>query len=885
MTSIPDSCIVDALQQTEDELNGKHKRVRFTTEETKIEKSTTFHESNSKRSSFLGSDRMVCAINDKASHGNVEALSRRPLRGTPSGLLLRPVTLNSKFVDKDPRQKCPSIIRLSSSPNFTSVHNRNELLKNGVIPVQIIRDPRDLFSSSAKVESMEVGNDLISTKNKICPACRALTSNPICEHCRAVVEPETKLNTESTIQPFVTITKIPRTVIVKRRYTPLQIVKTSDKLNQSPVKRLLTRHTINEPPECFTLSSDDESENNSNVKVTPLSSDILNVEESKTATEDVEKKIHNAEIHLFNVEPKDEFVKHVLNCRSIRFGSYKCKAVRLKVTQEYFSVNIPSLAKDNKVVTVNIPYWEMKDFMVHFQINMPFMAFKTSRSFASAIRNRLHMDSQSELYYDPESFLEVRQLIVILPESFSEESISSITSYLLEIDKVKNTTSPLLRKITFEAANAILIKSAHLEKCRGSLSTKESKQESPHRRIFKELSEAESSKIMAVYPLPPLTERMQITTADFHCLNPETCLNDAIIDFYLKYVYFEKLSERDRKRTYIFSSFFYKKLVNSRSASRARLSAGRVSLSSDDHRNRLKGWTKHVDLFEKDFVIIPINQRNHWYLAIICFPALAGEVKNENAEDANTSIVDESAEITEKVEVSVAKKNHQLVSYDYDSDSSNETVKLFSDSLSESFLSEDVEMEDVENKAQEAATSNSEEEQHKIPCIIIFDSLHPRGWSVLASNLREFLSNEWEAKRNTPKVFDKETMKGAYPVVPQQCNYMDCGVYLLQYVESFFENPIKDFRVPICGLENWFSETIIESKRKDIQELILKLSKEQTRRQNDVSVNKSHDVSDNNVGESEKIITERNDVCENVVDEMSSSQLNESESLSNSPVL
>lgn len=35
--------------------------------------------------------------------------------------------------------------------------------------------------------------------------------------------------------------------------------------------------------------------------------------------------------------------------------------------------------------------------------------------------------------------------------------------------------------------------------------------------------------------------------------------------------------------------------------------------------------------------------------------------------------------------------------------------------------------------------------------------------------------------------FDKPTMKGATPGCPQQSNSSDCGVYVLQYIESFFQ--------------------------------------------------------------------------------------------------
>lgn len=39
---------------------------------------------------------------------------------------------------------------------------------------------------------------------------------------------------------------------------------------------------------------------------------------------------------------------------------------------------------------------------------------------------------------------------------------------------------------------------------------------------------------------------------------------------------------------------------------------------------RVKTWTKNIDLFKKDFVVVPINENCHWFLAIICFPGLDG---------------------------------------------------------------------------------------------------------------------------------------------------------------------------------------------------------------------------------------------------------------------
>lgn len=50
-----------------------------------------------------------------------------------------------------------------------------------------------------------------------------------------------------------------------------------------------------------------------------------------------------------------------------------------------------------------------------------------------------------------------------------------------------------------------------------------------------------------------------------------------------------------------------------------------------------------------------------------------------------------------------------------------------------------------------------------------------------------YLEVEWEVRKGNKRSFSKEVMKGSNPKVPQQNNFSDCGVYILQYVESFFE--------------------------------------------------------------------------------------------------
>lgn len=65
-------------------------------------------------------------------------------------------------------------------------------------------------------------------------------------------------------------------------------------------------------------------------------------------------------------------------------------------------------------------------------------------------------------------------------------------------------------------------------------------------------------------------------------------------------------------------------------------------------------------------------------------------------------------------------------------------------------------------------------------------------------------------------------MSGCLVKVPQQQNFTDCGLFLLQYVEQFFADPLKDYRLPI-KLLNWFHQDIVTRKREDISNLIKKL--------------------------------------------------------------
>ncbi|XP_018020822.1 sentrin-specific protease 6-like [Hyalella azteca] len=93
--------------------------------------------------------------------------------------------------------------------------------------------------------------------------------------------------------------------------------------------------------------------------------------------------------------------------------------------------------------------------------------------------------------------------------------------------------------------------------------------------------------------------------------------------------------------------------------------------------------------------------------------------------------------------------------------------------------------------------------------------------------LRDYLRMEYICKRKrNDRTFTRETLKGAVPCVPKQTNFIDCGLYTLQFTESFFRQPLKDYRFPISSIVNWFDEAIVAGKRKAIARLIKTLMDE-----------------------------------------------------------
>ena len=141
---------------------------------------------------------------------------------------------------------------------------------------------------------------------------------------------------------------------------------------------------------------------------------------------------------------------------------------------------------------------------------------------------------------------------------------------------------------------------------------------------------------------------------------------------------------------------------------------------------------------------------------------------------------------------------------------------------------EDMDDENGSKKMEEGAGAKTAIRQ---PCILTFDSLSGGSKASTHQTLREYLSFEWKNKMvpsgAEEKVFTKDTMVGDCPKVQLQPNSFDCGIFLLQYVESFFRDPIGDYSLPISSIKEWFPKKEVQDKRDYIASLIRKLAWEQ----------------------------------------------------------
>uniref|UniRef100_A0A8B9GK70 Ubiquitin-like protease family profile domain-containing protein n=1 Tax=Astyanax mexicanus TaxID=7994 RepID=A0A8B9GK70_ASTMX len=304
--------------------------------------------------------------------------------------------------------------------------------------------------------------------------------------------------------------------------------------------------------------------------------------------------------------------------------------------------------------------------------------------------------------------------------------------------------------------------------------------------------------LLIQFPPPPCKRAITVTTEDLECLDSGEFLNDVIIDFYLKYLLVQKAPQASVKRSHVFSSFFYKQLTR-------RDNANEDSSSTPAQlrrHQRVRTWTRHVDIFEKDFLFVPVNQEAHWYLVVVCFPGMDEPqwVKREGQDSAEDT-TENSSDSTAGTETQEGSKNN--------SEGEKSSGKFRVNSLWVKIIIIIIFIYLI-----------------LTPCILIMDSLKLSVHERIFKLLREYLQVEWETKRGGHRDFSAEKMVGSHCRVPLQDNSSDCGLYLLQYAESFLQDPVVNFELPL-RLECWFPRQQVREKREEIRDLVLRLYRSQ----------------------------------------------------------
>ncbi|XP_012219904.1 uncharacterized protein [Linepithema humile] len=606
---------------------------------------------------------------------------------------------------------------------------------------------------------------------------------------------------------------------------------------------------IHKEPECLTISSDEEEEgrtkkvaclNNSvapgnasnalpedmdtildkepvitNTSVFSSYSDFLaNIEESSKGICDNQSFLDNEQLQLTQI---------AIECRTVRIGSYKYYP-REKVVITYNGVrfSVPLLEDVTSFVTLDVKYQDIVKLLIHYGKGMPVLFFYTSTKTGAMIRELLGMQDPKGPYYDPAGKDQTHKRITLLPEKLPDDSRATLKLLFARGGKIE--------ELNPKEANDILIRASPRDNQQSQDVVKKQVQGSV---IPNSVGVTECIQTITVYPPPPAKGGIAINTEDYLCLAEDQFLNDVIIDFYLKYLTLEVLSESDQQRTHVFSSYFYKRLTSPH----AQAAESNVPMTPAAKRHaRVQKWTKNVNIFEKDFIIIPINEHAHWFLAIICFPGLVGKIST-CVTKTNENDVNKAAQKSKKLKELKAKAVTigsttitpvpTTITIDQLDDGSerdeaegdDEEMEMYSEEEEE----EDDQSEEKKNQVEVQVKVEPQKETVKMPCILIFDSLAGASRARVVATLRDYLSCEHLAKLGVEKTFSKDTIKGACPKVPQQSNFTDCGLYVLQYVESFFQDPIIDYTLPIKTLKTWFEEIIVTRKREELSQLLIKL--------------------------------------------------------------
>lgn len=328
----------------------------------------------------------------------------------------------------------------------------------------------------------------------------------------------------------------------------------------------------------------------------------------------------------------------------------------------------------------------------------------------------------------------------------------------------------------------------------------------------------DDNEVILVYPF---VRGLQITKGEHERLQPGEFLNDTLIEFGLR-LWMEKLKISDPQRAeqiHVFSPFFYKKL------------------KTPDPANgyaAVRTWTSKVDIFSKRYLVVPINEKAHWYLVVIMYPGNAlrmgtreasKQIPEQNRErpseghpqgdhmeidsgqrdpeameqfapaplNETSSVIPQRSSTPELeppvVDMNIARRN----STDNSKSPATSAYRIEEQLLERDglVLEEEDELmspaeEEIDEEADEAWKTNQDSTY-----VLTFDSLgskHPGAQRVL----KDYLVREAKDKKGIN--VELSHIGGKLVKSPVQPNFCDCGLYLIKTAEKFLEKPDDFFK-------------------------------------------------------------------------------------------
>ncbi|ESA42562.1 hypothetical protein GE21DRAFT_7797 [Neurospora crassa] len=296
--------------------------------------------------------------------------------------------------------------------------------------------------------------------------------------------------------------------------------------------------------------------------------------------------------------------------------------------------------------------------------------------------------------------------------------------------------------------------------------------------------------------MPLVYHRTSVDKDDIPRLDEGQCLNDNLLGFGLRYLFEEYPGRHDelKKRVYVHNTFFYEKL--------------KPAKSKDINYDGVKGWTSKVDLLSYDYIIVPVNEYYHWWVAIICNPGKLDPNHPRRSTNSSTSGTETSdSNSTESKSNGNIEKSDDVEMIDIDCEQARdqgqeikaqeacgsvdriETDSNEADSAGQDVV--DLVADDTDHDLRErlkGITKLPKKDPSEETKILTLDSMGNSHYPAVQA-LKKYLMAEFEDKKQT-KIKDLPKQIGIKATnIPEQNNFSDCGVYLLGYIQEFVKDP------------------------------------------------------------------------------------------------